>query len=465
MKAVLTADLIDSSQYDEGVLKKVLDTLTSEFDLIIDQNKKKKIRFNIYRGDSFQGIVENPENALLISLQIKAAINRIHLKKTRKNKTYSKVADFKIAIGIGTIDLERKAISESNGQAFQFSGRSLDEMKTGNRKTRLKTPNEEVDDEFNTSFYLLDTITDKWSTASAEVVYYLLKGYKEREIATELNITQSAVNQRKKASGWEAITILLERFHHVIIKHFKMENSLAILLQLLLAHIFTDFLLQPKSWIAHKRKFKARSYILIIHSLIAGILTLLFLQDLGLWYIALTISITHYLIDSWKLIKNRDDLKFFLLDQLFHLIVILLVWLYLIDGFPAVIPGIEEIINSPAILAIVAAYLLIIFPAGYLIGKATQRWQEEIELIDQNSSLKEAGRYIGIFERILVLTFILTQNFSAIGFLIAAKSILRFSDKSGSGARKQTEYVLIGTLMSFAITILLGLLVNTIILQ
>ncbi|HSP40635.1 MAG TPA: hypothetical protein VLN46_04315 [Gillisia sp.] len=221
MKAVLTADLIDSSLYEDEVLKKVLDTLSSEFELIIKQHTKKEVRFNIYRGDSFQGIVQDPANALLISLQIKAAINRIHLKKTKKNKTYSKIADFKIAIGIGTIDLERKAIAESNGQAFQFSGRSLDEMKAENRKTRLKTPEQEVDDEFNTSFYLLDTITDKWSTASAEVVYYLLKGFKEREIALELNITQSAVNQRKKASGWEAIANLLERYQHVITKQFK----------------------------------------------------------------------------------------------------------------------------------------------------------------------------------------------------------------------------------------------------
>ena len=139
--------------------------------------------------------------------------------------------------------------------------------------------------------------------------------------------------------------------------------------------------------------------------------------------------------------------------------------MYLINGFDAVIPGIQSILDSTALLSILGAYLLVIFPAGYLIGKATLRWQEEIEQIDENSSLPEAGRYIGIFERILVLTFILTQNFSAIGFLIAAKSILRFSDKTGSGARKQTEYVLIGTLMSFAITILLGLLVNFIILQ
>lgn len=244
-----------------------------------------------------------------------------------------------------------------------------------------------------------------------------------------------------------------------------MENSITILLQLLLAHIVTDFLLQPKRWIDHKRKYKGKSYILVLHSLIAGILTLLFLQDLSLWYIALIITITHYLIDWWKLVQNRDDLKYFLLDQLFHVLVIFLVWLYLIEGFSFVFPGIGEIMDSPAILAIVGAYLIVIFPAGYLIGKATQRWQEEIENIDQNSSLSEAGRFIGIFERILVLTFILTQNFSAIGFLIAAKSILRFSEKTGSGARKQTEYVLIGTLMSFAITILLGLLVNYIIVQ
>src|SRR5690606_10093939 len=220
-----------------------------------------------------------------------------------------------------------------------------------------------------------------------------------------------------------------------------------------------------KSWIIHKRKFKGKSYILIIHSLIAGILTLVLLQDLSLWYLAVIISISHYLIDWWKLAQNKDNLKYFLLDQLFHVIVIFLVWLYLINGFSAVIPAIENILDSPKLLAVVAAYLLVIFPAGYLIGKATQRWQDEIEQIDENSSLPEAGRYIGIFERILVLTFILTQNFSAIGFLIAAKSILRFSDKTGSGARKQTEYVLIGTLMSFAITILLGLLVNMIIFQ
>src|SRR5690606_36697193 len=102
MIAVLTADLIDSTLYDEEVLKKVLDTLSSEFDHITREYKKNEVLFNIYRGDSLQGITKDPAIALLISLQIKAAVIMIHLQITRKSRTYSKIADSRIAIGIGS---------------------------------------------------------------------------------------------------------------------------------------------------------------------------------------------------------------------------------------------------------------------------------------------------------------------------------------------------------------------------
>ena len=221
MIAVLTADLIDSSLYEENVLLEVLNSLKKEFKTITEEYDPNEIRLQIYRGDSFQGIIKSPENALQIALQIKTAINRIHFKETKKNKAYSKIADFKIAIGIGAQGIEREAITESNGPAFQFSGRTLDEMKTEHRKTKLKTDFEEVNAEFNASLYLLDTITDKWSTASAEVVYYLLKGFKEREVAAAIDISQSAVNQRKKAAGWDAISVLLDRYREVILKNLK----------------------------------------------------------------------------------------------------------------------------------------------------------------------------------------------------------------------------------------------------
>ncbi|WP_231367602.1 DUF3307 domain-containing protein [Gillisia sp. JM1] len=174
-----------------------------------------------------------------------------------------------------------------------------------------------------------------------------------------------------------------------------------ILIQLLLAHLLTDFVLQPNSWIKHKRKYKVKSYFLIIHALLAGVLTVLFLQKLEWWYIGLIISSTHFLIDWWKLNQKKDNLKYFILDQLFHLIIIVMVWLYLINGFSNILPFLKEFFNSTTILAVVGAYLFVIFPAGFLIGKATKKWQNEIKETQNKNSLDDAGRYIGIFERIL----------------------------------------------------------------
>ncbi|APU69923.1 helix-turn-helix domain-containing protein [Christiangramia flava] len=218
MKAVISADLINSTEYPEQLLNAVLDGLKAEFQLITES---KEAQFSLFRGDSFQGVVENPSEALKIVLLLKSAINRIHLQDTRKRKAFPVQADIRTAIGIGSVDFQRETISESNGQAFQFSGRTLDDMKNGPHKLLLACPDDEVNGEFQASFLLFDQLADRWSTASAEVVYFSLKGLKEKEIAEKLGISQSAVNQRKKASGWEAIEVLLNRFESVISEKFS----------------------------------------------------------------------------------------------------------------------------------------------------------------------------------------------------------------------------------------------------
>ena len=242
-----------------------------------------------------------------------------------------------------------------------------------------------------------------------------------------------------------------------------METNILILLQLLLAHVLTDFVFQTEKMVKHKRKHKAKSWYLYVHSVLAGVLTYFFLQQWSSLLVPLIVIVSHFFIDLWKLNQKKDNLKYFLMDQAFHLVIIVLVWLYLINGFGSVFPEIGAFFTSIDKLAIVIGYLIVIFPVGFIIGKATERWQKEIARVEEQTSLKKAGRYIGIFERILVLTFIISSNFSAIGFLIGAKSILRFSDSKG--ARKQTEYVLIGTLMSFSICIFVGLLLRYLILK
>ena len=61
-----------------------------------------------------------------------------------------------------------------------------------------------------------------------------------------------------------------------------------------------------------------------------------------------------------------------------------------------------------------------------------------------------------MLERILLLTFIFAGYPEGIGFLLAAKSIFRFGDLQRTQELQQTEYVLIGTFLSFTIAIVIG---------
>ncbi|TGE17576.1 hypothetical protein [Hymenobacter elongatus] len=81
----------------------------------------------------------------------------------------------------------------------------------------------------------------------------------------------------------------------------------------------------------------------------------------------------------------------------------------------------------------------------------TKGWRKKL---DKDAALKWAGTWIGYLERIIILTFVLHDQYEAIGLLIAAKSLLRFRDTDD--ARPQTEYVLIGTLASVAGALIVG---------
>jgi hypothetical protein len=109
-------------------------------------------------------------------------------------------------------------------------------------------------------------------------------------------------------------------------------------------------------------------------------------------------------------------------------------------------------------LIVLAAYLLVIWPSGPLIGRLIRGWKRAPPAAGQEhlQSLEKAGRWIGYLERILILTFILVQDYTAIGFLVTAKSIFRFE-----ATRQEGEYILLGTLLSFTVAILVGVLANT----
>ncbi|WP_210149326.1 DUF3307 domain-containing protein [Chryseobacterium scophthalmum] len=230
-----------------------------------------------------------------------------------------------------------------------------------------------------------------------------------------------------------------------------------IFIQLILAHLLGDFILQPNSWVADKENRKLKSSYLYFHVLIHTILSFIFLWDLKLWWVAVLVGISHFIIDACKLSfqKIQTKKRWFFIDQALHVAVIGGISFYFGEfNF--------EFLKDQDFLKMIMAALFLTSPASIFIKLLLSSWTpvtgEENSV--QSDSLSSAGKYIGILERLLVFTFIVVNHWEGVGFMIAAKSVFRFSDLAQAKQRKLTEYVLIGTLLSFGIAVLAGILIK-----
>ena len=225
-------------------------------------------------------------------------------------------------------------------------------------------------------------------------------------------------------------------------------------IKLLLAHIVGDFILQPNSWVHEKTRKKIRSKRVYLHALIHGALAFLFIWDLQFLLPAIIIMSSHLIIDiSRQYISYGKALHAFIVDQLLHLAVIAGISFWWLDINP-----LSSISFGETAMLYLTAFLIVSFPAAILVKLSIARWFPYDDL-SEDQSLNKAGRFIGMLERLFVLIFVLAGRWEGIGFLIAAKSIFRFSDLKENANHKLTEYFLIGTLLSIGIALITGLLV------
>jgi hypothetical protein len=230
-----------------------------------------------------------------------------------------------------------------------------------------------------------------------------------------------------------------------------------ILLRLLTAHLLGDFFLQFNKWVDDKNKKKIKSLYLYFHCILHGLLAYLLLFDFSNFLFPIIIMITHLFIDILKIYFLKDERFGFFADQIFHLLIIVFLWIIISNQFNQFYNLISNIFNKKKFWLIVSSYLFIFKPASMIISGFVRKWDKE--KINKNS-LKDAGKWIGYLERFLTLTFILFGQFEAVGFLLAAKSVFRFGDLKEQKEIKFTEYVLLGTLSSFTIVIFIGILVK-----
>lgn len=227
----------------------------------------------------------------------------------------------------------------------------------------------------------------------------------------------------------------------------------ALFLSLVLAHLVGDFLLQPNTWVKDKKNKKIKSKYLYYHVGLHFLLLLITTQFNSNYFLGiLFVALSHFGIDWAKLYfeKKKTEKLWFFADQLLHLLVIaIVVYCY----FPYQIP--VSNLYSQENLALITALVLVTYVSAIVLKVLLSKWSDQLIKTDDTNN---AGKYIGILERLFIFFFVVMNFWEGIGFLLAAKSIFRFGDLKESKDVRLTEYILIGTLLSFGLGILCAIL-------
>ena len=214
---------------------------------------------------------------------------------------------------------------------------------------------------------------------------------------------------------------------------------------LVCSHILGDFLFQT-DWLARN---KHRGGVLFLHVVIHGVLVYLAVAQWSLWCLPLIIIAGHGLFDCLKKFVP-DTATTFAIDQALHIAFLGGVAFFL--HLAGIASGIN-ILFKPVVWT--AGFVAVVLGSGFPVAKVAERLIEENDL--KVDGLKRGGKLIGQLERTLIFLLMIVGQPAGIGFLVAAKSILRFEE-----AKKQqlAEYVLIGTFLSFGLAIALSFLTH-----
>lgn len=210
---------------------------------------------------------------------------------------------------------------------------------------------------------------------------------------------------------------------------------------LLLAHAVADFLLQTNRMVETKR----RPATLLLHTAIVLATAQAALGRIDAWE-PLALAAAHLVIDATKAWALPNRLWAFLADQTAHLGTILAVALYAPDLFEGGMWAAQSWV--PGVMAQAAGLILATVAGGHAVALLVAPLAR-----DAPRGLPEGGRLIGLLERGIIFLLIAVDQPAGIGFLIAAKSVLRFESTKGQEA---SEYVIIGTLASFGWAMVAG---------
>jgi hypothetical protein len=229
LRATISADVIASSSLSaieiNLLTERVMDIFGSQ-NLYREKEAGKRIISRLVLGDSIECFVPDPHDALKVALVLKAGVKSFkpdrfleYPKERAKLRKLFEVYGVRIAIGIGEMDLSLIEKNIFKGSAINISGRLIAEQKTSNKERVtvkntlfIGSGNSDHTYVFQPVFSLLDTIFNRMTIRQSEIIYLKLLGRSEQQIAKELAITQSTVNQHSTSAGWNSVEDALKLF-------------------------------------------------------------------------------------------------------------------------------------------------------------------------------------------------------------------------------------------------------------
>ena len=199
MTSIITGDIINSRKVDPAIWLNPLKALMKEWG-------KTPKTWEIYRGDSFQVEINQPQYALLAAIRIKACIKSIEK------------LDVRMGIGIGEKSYDAQKITEANGEAFINSGETFEELKKLKQLLAIRSPWPQLDAELNLMFRLASIVLDKWSTATAQIVAVSIvnRTLSQKELGDKMERTQSTIREAQKRAHYDEIMDLVAFYEKCI---------------------------------------------------------------------------------------------------------------------------------------------------------------------------------------------------------------------------------------------------------
>lgn len=238
---------------------------------------------------------------------------------------------------------------------------------------------------------------------------------------------------------------------------------------LLLAHLVADFWLQPPKMLEDKKTKRCLGWGAYAHAAVIGTCSWIAVGERYFWPLAVLVCATHFLIDELRLRQKNRYFWPLICDQFAHACVLAFVayeygphwkqFSFLEESWGLLLPVFScgfVFLTIPANVLIREFFEFIKeAPPERVMFLCNEKGKDDT---DDSFRIKRAGFVIGILERIMIFVLVYVGCYQAVGFLVTAKSILRYRDSTGAKA----EYVLVGTLFSVSLAIVVAELLKRI---